>query len=97
MAQVTVTIKVSAKAEKVYIVGSTKNLGEWDPKKAVEVKDGQVNKKFDADTVVEFKVLSAKTWDAVEKGANGEELENHKFTASQAVKEFEVVVDNFAA
>ena len=59
MAQVTVTIKVSASAEKVYICGSTKNLGEWDPKKAVEVKDGKVNKKFDADSVVEFKVLSA--------------------------------------
>ncbi|MCR5114008.1 MAG: hypothetical protein K6A63_08745 [Acholeplasmatales bacterium] len=97
MAQVTVTIKVSAKAEKVYICGSTKNLGDWNPKNAVEVKDGKINKKFDADTVVEFKVLSAKTWDAVEKGVNGEELENHKFTVSSAVKEFEVVVDNFAA
>lgn len=97
MAQVTVTIRVKANAEKIYIVGSTKNLGEWNPKSAVELKDGAVSKKFDEGTKVEYKVLSAKTWDAVEKGINGEELENHSFVASKDVKNIEIVVENFNA
>ena len=97
MAQVTVTIRVKANAEKIYIVGSTKNLGEWNPKSAVELKDGAVSKKFDAGPKVEYTVLSAKTWDAVEKGINGEELENHSFVASKDVKNIEIVVENFNA
>ena len=97
MAQVTVTIRVKANAEKIYIVGSTKNLGEWNTKSAVELKDGAVSKKFDEGTKVEYTVLSAKTWDAVEKGINGEELENHSFVASKDVKNIEIVVENFNA
>lgn len=89
-AQVTVTIKVSAPAEKVYVVGNTANLGAWDAKKAVELKaveagKFEASKKFDADAVVEFKVLAAKDWDAVEKGMWGEDLENHTFTAAKGL------------
>lgn len=97
MAQAKVTINVKANAETLYIVGSTKNLGNWDAKNAVALKDGSVTKMFEEGTKVEFKVLSAKTWDAVEKGVNGEELENHSFVASKEVKSFTVTVDNFNA
>ena len=51
--QVTVTFKVAADVEKVYVVGNTQNLGAWDCKKAVELKKTdngkfEVSKKFDA-------------------------------------------------
>ena len=95
MAQVTVKFAVKANSDKAYMVGSTDNLGAWDPKKAVEVKDGQLSKKFDEGQVVEFKVLKKKTWDAVEKGSYGEEVCNHTFVASKGLV-VEVEVNNFA-
>ena len=94
MANVTVKIKVASSAKKTYVVGSTKNLGEWDPKKAVEVVDGVVSKQFPAGDVVEFKVLSAKNWANVEKGANGEEVANHSFVANKGLV-VEVAIDKF--
>ena len=97
MAQVTVSIKVNSNAKEVYIVGSTKNLGAWDAKAAVLAKDGVVSKRFEEGTKVEFKVLAAKSWDAVEKGVNGEELENHAFVATNDVKQFEINVANYNA
>lgn len=84
MAQVTVKFNVKSNA-KVYICGSTDNLGAWDAKKAVEVKDGALSKKFEEGTVVEFKVLAKKCWCAVEKGANGEELANRTFKATKGL------------
>ena len=97
--QVTVTFKVAADVEKVYVVGNTQNLGAWDCKKAVELKktaDGkfEVAKKFDANSTVDFKVLSAKDWEAVEKGIWGEELQNHSFTAAKGLA-VEVGVSKF--
>ena len=78
-AQVTVTIKVAADVEKVYVVGNTVAL------KATEAGKFEVAKKFDANSTVEFKVLSAKDWEAVEKGMWGEDLANHAFTASKGL------------
>lgn len=95
-----VTIKVTANVEKLFIVGSTKNLGAWDAKKAVELElcaecgAFVTTKQFDVDSVVEFKVLAAKDWAAVEKGMWGEELENHTFTAAKG-EVVEVGVSNF--
>lgn len=98
-AQVTVKISVTANAEKVYVVGNATNLGAWDAKKAVELKGEngkfEVSKKFDADAVVEFKVLAAKDWNAVEKGIWDEDLENHTFKASKGLV-VEVGVDHFS-
>jgi len=89
-AQVTVKITVNANADKVYVVGNTENLGAWDAKNAVALKavDGkfEVSKKFDANAVVEFKVLAAKDWEAVE---------NHTFTATKGLV-VEIGVDHFA-
>ncbi|MCR5350607.1 MAG: hypothetical protein K6E20_06425 [Acholeplasmatales bacterium] len=95
MAQVTVKFNVKANCQKAYICGSTSNLGAWDAKKAVEVKDGSVSKKFEEGTVVEFKVLAGKCWCKVEKGLNGEELANHSFVATKG-QVVEVEVSNFA-
>ena len=102
MANVKVTIKVAAKnTDKLYLVGSTANLGNWDPKDAVKMefceKCGKFNvtKQFAEGTTVEFKVLKSKSYDGVEKGAWGEELENHTFVAAKGL-EVEVEVFNFA-
>lgn len=94
MANVNVKIKVTGNAKKLYVCGSTKNLGEWNPKNAVLVEDGVVTKQFAAGEVVEFKVLSAKKWDNVEKGAFGEEVSNHSFVAAKGLV-VEVNIENF--
>ncbi|MBQ9520706.1 MAG: hypothetical protein IJR67_04425 [Acholeplasmatales bacterium] len=85
MANVKVTIKVSGPAKKFYVVGNTKNLGEWNPKNAVLVEDGVVAKQFADGETVEFKVLAGKNWDKVEKLANGDERENRSFVAKKGL------------
>lgn len=101
MANTKVSIKVVSNAKKLYIVGSTKNLGEWNPKKAVELEYCENCKAFYTDKLfpvgenVEFKVLSGKDWEYVEKGAYGEEVENHSFTPSKGL-ELVIEVLNFA-
>lgn len=97
MAQVKVTFKIHANAKDAYIVGSTKNLGEWDAKKAVALTKEDcftVAKQFEVGSFVEFKVLSAKSFDAVEKGYNNEEVENHSFVASKGLV-VELEIPNF--
>ena len=99
MAKVTVKFVVKANVEKAYIVGSSDNLGAWNPAKAVALtkEDGvfTASKQFDADATVEFKVLASKSFDAVEKGAYGEEVANRVFTAKKGLK-VEAEVSNFA-
>ncbi len=85
MAKVSVKINVSGNAKKLYVCGSTDNLGAWDAKKAVEVKEGVLSKQFEAGEAVEFKVLAGKSWDKVEKGAFGEEVANHSFVAAKGL------------
>jgi len=95
MANVNVKIKVNACADKLYVCGSTKNLGEWDAKKAIEAnKDGVVSKLFAEGETVEFKVLADKNWNNVEKGAFGEEVANHTFVAKKGLT-VEISVENF--
>ncbi|MBR4496827.1 MAG: hypothetical protein IKP12_06835 [Acholeplasmatales bacterium] len=99
MAKVTVKFVVKANAKKAYIVGSSENLGAWNPANAVALtkEDGvfTLSKQFDADAYVEFKVLAGKTFDAVEKGVYGEEVANRTFTATKGLK-VEAQVANFA-
>ena len=99
MAKVTVKFVVKANTKKAYIVGNQANLGAWDPSKAVALtlEDGvfTASKQFEANDFVEFKVLAAKTFDAVEKGVNGEEIANRTFTATKGLK-VEASVANFA-
>ena len=99
MAKVTVKFVVKANTKKAYLVGSSSNLGAWDSAKAVALtlEDGvfTASKQFDANDYVEFKVLAAKTFDAVEKGVYGEEVANRTFTATKGLK-VEAEVANFA-
>ena len=57
MAKVTVKFVVKANAKKAYVVGSTDNLGAWNPAKAVELKleDGVFQAGFS--TLVNIKIL----------------------------------------
>ncbi len=99
MANVKVEFKVVAhNANKLFLTGSSNNLGAWNPDKAVECdfcdKCGKfsASKMFKEGEVVEFKVLKDRTFDAVEKGAWGEEVANHSFVASKGlVVELEVL------
>ena len=102
MARVKVEFKVVAKgASELYLVGSSDNIGNWNEKKAVKFdycdkcEKFTTSKLFEEGEAVEFKVLKAKNFDAVEKGYQGEEIANHSFVASKGlVIEFEVF--NFA-
>ena len=102
MANTKVEFKVSAPldVEAVYVCGSVKGLGDWDVKKAVELKKcpecGKfvVTKMLPLGETVEFKVLADKTWDAIEKGSAGEELTNHSFIAEKGLV-VEVEVSKF--
>lgn len=86
--------------DEVYIVGSIKALGEWDPAKAVKLSyctecgQYQASKLLPLDTNIEFKVIAGKTWDYVEKGTWGEDVANHAFVARKGTK-VEVEVFNF--
>lgn len=99
--KVEIKVAVNTPCEEVYLVGSTPSLGEWNPKKAVKLeycdscKKYAVSKLLPAGETVEFKVLSAKSWDSVEKGANGEEVENHVIVPSKGLS-VEVDVVTFA-
>lgn len=100
MANKKVAIKVYSNASKLYIVGSTANLGAWDPKKAValdycdECKAFHTTKLLPEGAVVEFKVLADKSWDHVEKGANGEEVANHTLVPETGL-EVVLEINNF--
>lgn len=98
MAKTKVMIKVNANVEELYLVGS---FNDWDVKKAdkltkcAECGAFVANKMVEAGSTVEFKVLTAKDWANVEKGANGEEVQNHSFVAAKGLT-VEVTVNNFA-
>lgn len=87
MANTKVEIRISTTASKeVYIVGSTASLGLWNPAKAVKLEYDEEKRIFHTTKLlplgelVEFKVLSGKSWDAVEKGWYEEEVPNHLIT-----------------
>ena len=86
--------------EELYILGSTKNLGAWNLAKAVKMEkvsdsEYQLSKMLPEGEEVEFKILSAKEWTAVEKGIWNEEIENHKFVVEKGT-EISIDVYNFA-
>lgn len=102
MANTKVEFKVSVNAEcsEVYLVGSVLSLGQWNPKKAVKLEYCEacnkytVSKLLPAGETVEFRLLAAKSWDAVEKGVWGEEVENHVIVPQKGLI-VEVEVSNF--
>ena len=86
--------------EGLYILGSTKNLGAWNLAKAVAMEKTsdnsyELSKMLPEGEEVEFKILSAKDWSAVEKGIWNEEIENHHFVVEKGL-EVSIDVYNFA-
>lgn len=73
----------------IYLVGNTKEIGNWDVTKAKALKkkkDGlyaSTGIKFEKGAVIEFKVCKTQSWDTVEKTVEGTELTNHTFIASE--------------
>lgn len=101
MANTKIEFLVSAPVkDELYLVGNIPALGEWNAAKGVKLtycaECGRytASKLLPADANVEFKVLAGKTWDAVEKGAWGEDVANHAFVAAKGTK-VEVEVLNF--
>lgn len=98
MANVKVTFNVKANAKTLYLVGSTKNLGEWDPKNAVKLeKNGDVfttSKLFENLSTIEFKFIRGKSYEYVEKGEWGEEIQNHSVVAVKGLV-VDITVNNF--
>lgn len=101
MANTKVEFLVKAPVKKeVYLVGNVAALGEWDAAKGVKLSYCEecgcytASKLLPVDANVEFKVLAGKNWDAVEKGAYGEDVANHAFVATKGTK-VEIEVLNF--
>jgi hypothetical protein len=98
MANVKVTFNVKASAKTLYLVGSTKNLGEWNPKNAVKLeKNGDVfttSKLFENLSTIEFKFIRGKSYEYVEKGEWGEEIQNHSVVAVKGLV-VDLTVNNF--
>lgn len=84
---VTFEVKVPFGYEKVFLSGNTKNLGEWNARKAIELKQKGdyfvARKRFPVGEVVEFKALCAKDWIGVEKGLFREEICNNSIIAGK--------------
>ena len=75
--------------EKVYLCGNTRNLGEWNATKAVQMRQvGDyfvVRKRFPLGAQVEFKALVERNWGCVEKGIFFEEIGNNVLTAEKGL------------
>ena len=73
----------------IYLVGNTKEIGNWDVTKAKALKKNKsgiyasTGIKFEKGAVIEFKVCKAQSWDTVEKSVEGTELTNHTFIADE--------------
>jgi hypothetical protein len=78
-----VKILVNAFAgDKIYVCGNIPQLGDWNPKYAVELKKNeqglyQVTKMLPENQIIEFKFMEEKDWATVEKGEYDEEVKNH--------------------
>ena len=83
---------------RLYLCGDTKNLGNWEPIKAAEMRKKEdhfeLYKLFKVCEVVIFKVLEKMTWDRVELGYWCEDIKNHTITAEKALV-VKIEVPNF--
>lgn len=107
MATKTATTKVeffitcACDVKSLYIVGSDAKFGEWNPEKAIKVDYNDEKKSFYLTKMLpvgasyEFKILADKSWNRVEKGYYGEEIENRSFVVAKGLKVVAKVL-NFA-
>ena len=93
MKKVKVLFNVSPKTpcDNLYIVGSIKNLGNWNPKKATQLKfndelNAYVCTKFlPENELVEYKFITKKDWEGVEKGIWNEEISNRTIVPTKGL------------
>lgn len=74
--------------EAIYVCGNHPKLGAWNPENALALKltkSGvyRLTRKLPEGYDLEFKIIRKPTWQTVEKGCYGEEIENHKYTLTQ--------------
>lgn len=83
---------------RLYICGSTKNLGNWNAVSAKELrkKDGhfECQKYFHIGEEVSFKILEKMNWERVELGYWYEDIDNHTLIAEKGLI-VEINVPNF--
>lgn len=102
MSRVRVHFSVSPKTpcDNLYIVGSTSSLGFWDPKKATQLRYDEAtntyvaNKFLPLEEVVEFKFITMKDWNGVEKGIWNEEICNRQIVPTKGLK-LELTIETF--
>jgi hypothetical protein len=85
---ITFTVNTKNPVQEVYLVGNTNSLGAWNTVKAVKmIKVNEntftITKRFNVNENVEYKVISTKNWENVEKGIFTEDVENHHFVAEK--------------
>ena len=101
MANVSVKFSVAPKThcENLYVVGSTSSLGNWDVKKATqltyceETNTFVCSKMLPANEVVEYKFVSLKDWNGVEKGIWNEEISNRVVVPTKGLK-LDLTIEN---
>lgn len=90
--RVTFVVRPNRDCEELYLIGSTKNIGEWNTEKAAKMKyDAElnafvINKLFVENEAVEYKFISNKNWTFVEKGIWNEEICNRVFVPTKGLK-----------
>ena len=102
MANVRVLFTVSPKTpyDNLYIVGSTSSLGNWNPKKATMLKyNAEINafvatKILPAGETVEYKFITMKDWNGVEKGIWNEEINNRVVVPFKGLK-LDLTIETF--
>ena len=102
MARVKVKFSVQPKTpcDNLYIVGSTSSLGNWDPKKATQLVYNEetnsyvVNKFLPLEEVVEYKFVTMKDWNGVEKGIWNEEINNRVIVPTKGL-ELNLTIETF--
>lgn len=102
MARVRVSFTVAPKSycENLYIVGSTSNLGCWDVKKATQLRFCEECQKFVVTKIlpegetVEFKFVTVKDWNGVEKGIWREEICNRTIVPVKGLK-LDLTIETF--
>lgn len=102
MSRVRVKFSVAPKTpcDNLFIVGSTSSLGYWDPKKATQLRYNEeinayvANKFLPLDEVVEFKFVTMKDWNGVEKGIWNEEISNRTVVPTKGLQ-LDLTIETF--
>ena len=90
--RVTFIVRPNRPCEELYLIGSTKNIGEWNTTKASKMRfDSElnafvINKLFVENQAVEYKFISNKVWTSVEKGIWNEEICNRVLVPTKGLK-----------